>query len=69
MPLAANSRLGRVPARAWTRGSPKRGAGALLPSSVTVGCANRSKAGLARMCPRPLKMSMTASFVVSMLPV
>ena len=40
-----------APARDWTRGSPNRKAGALLPSSVRVGWAIRSKAGLARTQP------------------
>jgi hypothetical protein len=38
-----------------TRGSPKRRAGALLPSAVTEGSATRSKAGLARTQPCPTR--------------
>src|SRR4029077_4796429 len=45
----------KAPARAWTRGSPNRKAGALLPSSVRVGRAIRSKAGLARTQPWPTR--------------
>ena len=41
----------RAPSRAMTRGSPNRSAGDLLPSSVRVDCATRSKAGLARTQP------------------
>src|SRR6266540_767542 len=63
MPVTANSRLARAPARAWTRGSPNRKAGALLPSSVTVDCAIRSKAGLARTVPWPTRLSVQQSLV------
>jgi hypothetical protein len=38
-----------------TRGSPNRSAGDLLPSSVRVDCATRSKAGLARTQPCPTR--------------
>src|ERR1017187_2784230 len=41
--------------RAMTRGSPKRRAGAALPSVVTAGSATRSKAGLARTQPCPAR--------------
>src|SRR6266540_859060 len=63
MPVTANSRLARAPARAWTRGSPNRKAGALLPSSVTVDCAIRAKAGLARTVPWPTRLSVQQPLV------
>src|SRR6266508_2306925 len=63
MSVTANSRLARAPARAWTRGSPNRKAGALLPSSVTVGCAIRAKAGLARTVPWPTRLSVQQPLV------
>src|SRR6266498_3700949 len=63
IPVTANSRLARAPARAWTRGSPNRKAGALLPSSVTVGCAIRAKAGLARTVPWPTRLSVQQPLV------
>src|SRR5260221_12115304 len=47
--------MDRAPSRAMTRGSPKRRAGALLPSVVTAGSATRSKAGLARTQPCPTR--------------
>ena len=37
MPVTASTLVHNAPARAWTRGSPNRKAGALLPSSVRVG--------------------------------
>src|SRR4051812_39199885 len=37
MPVTASAVVHKAPARAWTRGSPNRKAGALLPSSVRVG--------------------------------
>jgi hypothetical protein len=43
MPVTASRLTDRAPARAWTRGSPNRRAGALRPSTVVVGCAIRSK--------------------------
>src|SRR6266542_267538 len=63
IPVTANSRLARAPARAWTRGSPNRKAGALLPSSVTVDCAIRAKAGLARTVPWPTRLSVQQPLV------
>src|SRR6266545_2484958 len=63
MPVTANSMLARAPARAWTRGSPNRKAGALLPSSVTVDCAIRAKAGLARTVPWPTRLSVQQPLV------
>jgi hypothetical protein len=48
IPQVPNSVRDKAPVRAMTRGSPNRRAGALLPSSVKVGCAARSMAGLAR---------------------
>src|SRR5262245_40173035 len=63
MAVTANSRLARAPARAWTRGSPNLRAGALLPSSVTVGCAIRAKAGLARTVPWPARLSVQQPLV------
>src|ERR1700745_1537449 len=43
MPVTANTLVHNAPARVWTRGSPNRKAGALLPSVVRVGRAIRSK--------------------------
>jgi hypothetical protein len=43
MPVTASRLTDNAPARAWTRGSPNRRAGALRPSAVVVGCAIRSK--------------------------
>src|SRR5262249_29087180 len=43
----------RAPARAMTRGSPKRSPGALRPSWVRVGCDIRAKAGLSKTHPWP----------------
>ena len=37
MPVTASTLVHKAPARAWTRGSPNRKAGALRPSSVRVG--------------------------------
>ena len=48
MPVAAVRVAQSAPARAVTRGSPKRSAGVLRPSASADGCAIRSKAGLAR---------------------
>ena len=64
MPVTASTLVHRAPARAWTRGSPNRKAGALLPSSVRVGCAIRSKAGLARTQPWPTR-SVSSSAVLT----
>src|SRR4029079_12467506 len=55
MPVTASAVVDKGTARAWTRGSPNRKAGALLPSSVRVGRAIRSKAGLARTQPWPTR--------------
>src|SRR6266536_373623 len=63
MPVTANSMLARAPSRAWTRGSPNLRAGALLPSSVTVDCAIRAKAGLARTVPWPTRLSVQQPLV------
>src|SRR6185503_6745960 len=62
MPVTASTLVHRAPARAWTRGSSNRKAGALLPSSVRVGRAIRSKAGLARTQPWPTR-SLSSSVV------
>jgi len=48
MPVTASIVVYRAPAGAWTRGSLNRRAGVLVPSSVRVGSAICSKAGLAR---------------------
>jgi hypothetical protein len=50
MPVTANSMLARAPARAWTRRSPNRSAGAFLPSSVTVGLVIRSLGRIGAPC-------------------
>jgi hypothetical protein len=50
-PVAASSVWHRAPVRAMTRGSPNRRAGVLPPAVLTVGCAIRAKAGLARTQP------------------
>src|SRR5690348_12123643 len=55
MPVAASRVVHRAPARAMTRGSPKRSAGVLRPSASAEGCATRSKAGLARTVPWPAR--------------
>jgi putative transposase len=46
MPVTVNSMAARAPARAWTRRSPNRSAGAFLPSLVRVGLVIRSMTGL-----------------------
>jgi hypothetical protein len=53
MSVAAVSVLAIAPARAWTRRSPNRSAGAFLPSSVTVGLVIRSMTGLTSAVPWP----------------
>src|ERR1035438_6191698 len=46
MPVTVNSMAAVAPARAWTRRSPNRSAGAFLPSPVRVGLVIRSMTGL-----------------------
>src|SRR6266540_3134894 len=53
-PTTLVSRTDRAPARAMTRGSPKRNAPVRHPASP-VGCATRAKAGLARTQPGPAR--------------
>src|SRR6266550_4535647 len=53
MPVTVHSMAAIAPARAWTRRSPNRSAGAFLPSSVTVGLVIRSMTGLTSAVPWP----------------
>src|SRR6266516_7809126 len=53
MPVTVNSMAAMAPARAWTRRSPNRSAGAFLPPSVTVGLVIRSMTGLTSAVPWP----------------
>src|SRR6266498_5810564 len=53
-PTTLVSRTDRAPARAMTRGSPKRNAPVRHPASPD-GCATRAKAGLARTQPGPAR--------------